>query len=112
MISKERLAEIREAVANPPWPIESPEELESNGWALCRDLLAEHDRLTAEVERLRPLAQHWMALIALPDGARLGRNGYQWEVRDDDHIVQGAGDTPEAALRAAGLMESERGGNG
>ncbi|MEN6305110.1 MAG: hypothetical protein ABFD96_20470, partial [Armatimonadia bacterium] len=68
-ITPERLAEIREAVASPPWPYDGDE---GNGWALCRDLLAEHDRLVGEVERLKPLAAIGSGVLAMADYERQG----------------------------------------
>ncbi len=90
------------------------------------DLLAEHDRLAAEVERLKPLAAIGSGVLAMADYERQGIfYGHratlsvalygddsaveEWLV-NDCHLLFGRGSTAGEALRAAGLLKEKPNG--
>ena len=71
-----------------------------------RASIAEKD---AEIERLRADAALGRAVRKIPDMAKLWHAEVRWYLHPGDApcLPLGTGNTPEAALAAAGLMEGE-----
>ena len=112
MLSEERLTEYHLSRIRKLWGNEdhyySDAEVRGaeNG---VQELLAEHDRLAAEVARLMPDAKLGAAVRSLPIHHYVMHGQVlQWYV-DSQHYATtqfGYGDTPDAALADAGLMEA------
>jgi len=73
------------------------------------ELTKKRDALKAEIERLRADAALGRAVRKMPDMAKLWHAEVRWYLHPGDGpcLPLGTGNTPEAALAAAGLMEEE-----
>ena len=73
------------------------------------ELTKKRDALKAEIERLRADAALGRAVRKMPDMAKLWHAEVRWYLHPGDApcLPLGTGNTPEAALAAAGLMEEE-----
>lgn len=78
--------------------------------AHCQDQEAELTRLRAENKALQADAALVRAVRRIPDMAKLWHAESRWYLHPGDApcLPLGTGNSPEAALKAAGLMEVEK----